>query len=361
MIYGLFLDPRTWNIDFKTSPFWNPEKYGIKIDLHQNAFNIPKQGVDKKYKFVIASEVWEIPIQKTLQYLKNKGLKTILVPREIAPSKSHIGVMFNYEKFKYGDNYYFTPDLVLGAGKQYCKLWEGRAPSKTIGYPRFDVYLNQDGWKTREEILRRHKIEANKRIIFFPAYPPYHVQTINGVSKTFDLYDDLQNTLKALEQYSLSCSDVQIVVKIHPMSFKCYRKGIGSKKEVAGLLKQYYESPTKYMKVIGDLRNDSSVAREMIQIADVVVGYTSMMLLEAIIIGKPVLHLNLKQASELKNTLRFDDDLVTIYNNTLDKLPEYINMVDKLDFRQTKLVELYLYKVDGHFCKRLCSEIKRIV
>ena len=82
MIHGLFPDPRSWKIDITSSPFWNPEKYGLKIDLHQGAFNIPKIGIDKKYKFIIATEVWEILMRKSLEYLRNKELKVFLVPRE---------------------------------------------------------------------------------------------------------------------------------------------------------------------------------------------------------------------------------------------------------------------------------------
>jgi len=53
VLRGLFLDPRTWKIDYLASPFWNPEKFGIEIDLHPDAFNIPSQGLKKKYDFVI--------------------------------------------------------------------------------------------------------------------------------------------------------------------------------------------------------------------------------------------------------------------------------------------------------------------
>ena len=73
MLNGLFLDPRIWKIDFTTSPFWKPNDFGVNIDLHPNAFNIPNIGVDKKYKFAIATEVWELSMQKTLEYLRNKG------------------------------------------------------------------------------------------------------------------------------------------------------------------------------------------------------------------------------------------------------------------------------------------------
>jgi len=359
VIHGLFLDPRTWAIDYKTSPFWRPERYGVKIDLHDND-SIPNIGVDDKYKFVIATEVWELPMQKTLEYLRSKGLKVILVPREIAPTKSHAAVMFNnFEKFRYKDQCYFTPDIVLAAGRQYAELWKGLVPAKAIGYPRFDVYLGKTK-KTKSQMLKRYKAEQDKKIIFFPAYPPYHLQTVDGKSVSVSLYEDLQNTLRALEQYALSHPEVQVISKVHPMSFKCYRKRMGSKKELAGLLLKYYKKPTKYMRVIGDLRNDSSIAREMILMADVVVGYTSMMLLESLVVGKPTLHLKFKQARTLKDTLEFSNGITTIYEPE-ELAPALDNMGDKLLDNNMALVEKYLHRVDGKFCERLCEEIKEIV
>lgn len=356
MIHGLFLDPRTWKIDFLTSPFWKPEAYGLKVDLHPNAFHIPTTGIDSKYKFVIATEVWEIPMQKTLEYLRNKGLKIFLVPREIAPTRSHLAVMFNHDKFKYKNNYYFTPDLVLTASDQYGELWDGRAPHKTVGYPRFDVYKRPDLWKTKAEIRKKHGIE-NKKIIFFPSYPPWGVKMEGGKHSTINLYDDLQNTLKVLEQYALDHPEVQIVSKIHPMSFKCYKKGIGRGDEVAGLLKKYYEHPSKHMKVLGDVREDSSASREITILADMVVGYTSMMMLEAIMIGKPVLHVKFEQCSQLKDTLEYDDDIVTAYHP--GEVAKYLDDSDKLVVKDMKLVEKYLYKFDGQVCDRIFSTIKK--
>jgi hypothetical protein len=363
MLHGLFLDPRIWKIDFQTSPFWKPEKFGVNIDLHPNAFHIPKMGVDDKYKFVIATEVWELPIQKTLEYLRNKGLKIILVPRELAPGKTHKATMFADERFKYKNQYYCKPDIVLAPGERYHSMWEDKVESKIIGYPRFDIYLRKDLWPTRESIIRKHGLEKDKKIIYFPSYPPYHVETVNGQNTLIDAYDDLQNTMRVLEQYAIKHKDeVQVVVKIHPMSMKCYLKGIGPGREVAGLMEKYYKHPTKYMKVIGDNRLDSGVAREMIMVSDLVIGYVSMMMLEAVINDKPVIHTLFKQGRKLTNALEFHHDMHTVYepsevNNALDIALHSNKMV----LKDKKIVEYVLYKVDGKFCKRLCTEIKKLL
>ncbi len=53
MIYGLFLDPRIWKTDYLTNRFWDPLKFGIQIDSHKDPFQIPKTGINKKYKLFI--------------------------------------------------------------------------------------------------------------------------------------------------------------------------------------------------------------------------------------------------------------------------------------------------------------------
>jgi len=363
MINGIFLDPRIWKIDFISSPFWKPENYGVSIDLHQNAFNIPKVGINSKYKFVIATEVWEIQMQKALEYLRNKGLKVILVPREIAPGKTHEATMFHDQRFKYKEQYYFTPDIVLSPGERYDAMWRGKVNTKIIGYPRFDIYLRKDLWPTRDQIISKHGLEENKKIIYFPSYPPYHVETVNGKNTLIDAYDDLQSTIYALEQYAIkNQNDVQVVVKIHPMAMKCYLKGIGPGREVAGLMEKYYKNPTKYLKVIGDNRTDGSASREMIMASDLVIGYVSMMMLEAVINDKPVIHTLFKQSKQLKNALEFHNDMYTVYEPS--EVESAINLglnSDKMILTDKSIVEHILHKIDGKFCERLCSEIKDIV
>jgi len=364
-LQGLFLDPRTWTIDYLTSPFWKPEKFGVNIDLHQNAFHIPKTGLKKKYDFVLTTEVWEIPIRKTLHYLRNKGLKVILVPREVAPGKSHLGTMFAEDRYEWNGSYFFNPDIVLSPGERYHQLWEGKTKRRIIGYPRFDICLRPDLWKSKNKILERHGIEKGKKIIFFPSYPPYHVETTpDGKSVMRDLYKDLESTMAALEAYALKHKDeVQVVVKIHPSAFKCWRKNMGVGNEVIGRTLKYYKNPTKYMKVIGDIRNDSSVAREMIIAADAVVGYTSMMLLESIVMKKPIVHVKFTQTRGVQQAIDFSKEMFTILEpeEMEDAIDRALHTDELLiDIKDSWLFEHCLYKTDGKFCERLCDGIKSV-
>jgi len=221
MIHGLFLDSRAWKIDFTSSSFWDPKKYGVQIDLHPNPINIPKLGIDKKYKFVIATEIWEISARKALQYLRDRGLKVFLAARE--PFKTSIlkDAMFFHKQFLWNEEYYFKPDMVLAAGQAYAELWEDKAEVCVTGYPRFDYYVDRSRWKSNEDFKKDHGITPNKFIIFFPSYPPYHYKKVDGKDTMIDLFDAREETLAALRDFSKENHiKYQTIVKIHPASMK---------------------------------------------------------------------------------------------------------------------------------------------
>lgn len=360
---GLFLDPRTWKIDFVQSPFFCEleQKYGISLELHGDAFNIPKLGIPKgRYDFVLATEVWELSMQKTLEFLRNQGLKVFLVPREIAPNKSHIGIMFNYEKFKYKNSYYFTPDCVFAVNQTYADLWANKTKTEVIGYPRFDIYLRPDLWPSNK-IIRQELGLGDKKILFFPSYPPYHVQTIDNKSITFDLEMDLHNTMEALEYIAHSQQEAQVVIKIHPMAQKCYNKKIGTGKEVSGLMEKYYKKPNSNIRVIGDNRNDSSIARKLMIVSDYLLGHTSTMMLEGIFLNKPMLHFELDQAKKVRDGINFKPYMRTA-NNKEEIKDNILRMMScPQDFIATngqRAITEYLYKIDGHFFDRLAEKIR---
>jgi CDP-glycerol glycerophosphotransferase (TagB/SpsB family) len=347
MIEGLFLDPRAWQVDFLSSPFWKPEQFGVKIDLHPDAFNIPKTGIDKKYKFVIATEVWEIPMRKTLRYLKSKGIKVFLIPRE--PFKTDIlkEIMFGYPKFLHEGEYYFNPDVLMAPNKMYAGFWEGKVKTTITGYPRFD-YLLKNNIK-RDDVIKKYGL-ADKKIIFFPSYPPYYHRT-DGMT---DIYDGQEQTLQALAKFAKDHKEYQVVVKIHPMSFKCYTKKTGKGNEVAGTLLEYYKKPTDYMKVIGDVRMSGDIAKELLCISDIAVGFTSTMLLEALVLDKYVLHLLMGNTVDVGFTA-YKDLMPTAYNEK--EMHAFINNPSKMT-TSSQLIEDYLFKVDGKCCERICETIK---
>jgi len=355
MLKGLFLDPRSWKIDFQSSPFWKPEQYGVKIDLHPNAFNISNTGVNEDYKFVLCSEVWEIPLRKTLQYLRNKGLKIFLIARE--PFKTDIlkDAMFSYDKFLYNNEYYFKPDAVFAAGKAYADLWQGKVETVITGYPRFDYYVAKEKWRSRDDICKQYGIDKSKKIIYFPSYPPYHYKKEGGKDILIDLFKEQEDTISALEEFSNKHKEYQVIIKIHPVAWKLYSKNKSSK-DVSGLMKKYLLNPQPHIKVIGDERMSGTIAKELLTISDTIVGFTSTMLLEAAMINKSCIHILFGKTQELK-----EQGIPQYYRylpTAVDKDSLNIMLLDKtLNQVPAHVVEDYFYKIDGKACERICKAI----
>lgn len=349
---GLVFDSRAWNIDFTSSPFWTPEKYGVSFTLSSN---LKHSG--KGYDFVLATEVWEIPMRKTLKRLHSKGLKVFLAARE--PFKTDIlkDAMFSYERFKYEGEYYFTPDMVLAAGQAYADLWKGKTKTVVTGYPRFDYYANTSAWPSKEQVAKKHGLDASKKWIFFPSYPPYHYKKEDDEDVMVDLLDVREKTLRYLEEFAELNTDYQVVVKIHPASMKPFIKGTGKGNEVFGTLLKRYERPTNAMKVIGDVRASGLEAKELLINSDVVCGFTSTMLLEAAISGKPAIHLLIGNSADLKGIPEYANHMPVardkpslwslLHLSQFKAFPNFRGMVDK-----------YLHKVDGQVCKRICEAVK---
>jgi len=350
---GMILDPRTLQIDIITSPSWNPNSVGLEIDL-LDASQVMHGDIHKDYNFVIATEVWEIPMRKTLKYLRSKGLKVFFVPRE--PFKTEIlkATMFSYNKFLYENEYYFKPDLLLAPGEAYAAFWSSASPTVITGYPRFDSW--HDLKLDRKEIKKDYGLEKDRRLIFFPSYPPLHYKRVGQEDTFVDLYDEQEATLKALEDFTVANSEYQAVIKVHPVAWKSHLKGKGIKGSVAGRMKKYLDHPTPSMKVIGDDRFSGLIAKELLFAADLVVGFTSTMLLEAGIIHRPSIHLLFGNTAELEGIPEYAKYLPTA--RTAEELSDCI-LASKTGIVPQDYIEYYLGPQDGKAGERILGEIKK--
>lgn len=361
MIYGLYSDPRAWTIDIKSSSLWNPDRHGVHIDLHPDAFNIPKQGVDKKYSFFITSEVWEIPMRKTLEYLRQKGLKIFLLAREPIKFGNATEGMFSFEKFKYNGEYCFVPDAVFAVSEKYAKLWEGKTKTYVTGYPRWDWCIDKTSWKSRDQFNKQYGIRPDTKIIFFPSFPPYAYLKVNGKDELIDIFDSRENILETCIEFAKNHQEYQFISKIHPMSMKCYLKKTGPGRDVCGLLETYYKQPTSYAKVIGDQRMSSEAIRDITVQSHIIVGLWSTVMLDAVILGKPAI-----QAITGKNIHLLQNPWVDMFpvvrtNAELTKILTKCDTEGCVISDKAKEKTFENIRLDEFVCDRVCSAIKEMV
>lgn len=352
MINGIYLDPRSWKIDCMSYDGWKPEQYGLKITLYDEQSQAKRRPVDKKCKFVIATEVWTPQMQETLWRLKTDyGLKVFMLPRESILAESYKNVMFRYPACKYKEHYFFKPDVVLSPGPHYTEFWKNKTKTINVGHPKFDSYVTNK-FAASEEIKKKYKIAPGKKVVFFPTYWDKHYQ-YDGKVYYADIHQDLQSTMEVLEDIALKNKNIQVVAKVHPITQKLFNKGKG---KLDNITKKYYDKDGP-VKIVKDVRTRVDIARELLYIADFVLSYRSTMLVEGIFLNKPILNVVFDQCSKLQGMPDFINHIPSVYSK--EDLYNTIANGNFDDFIVGKeLVDQYFYKVDGQFCKRMCNTIK---
>jgi len=357
MLHGIFLDPRSWASDCLLYPNWNPEKYGVKIDLYDSESQINRKPPHPKYKFAIATEVWTVAMHKVLDFLSKKhGLKIFVLPRELALAEGYKKVMFKNKEFEYKGKCFFNPDLMLSPGDHYTNFWADITKTVNVGHPRFDMYATEKWHDPEAVIKKRYNIDPNKKIVFFASYWNKHYQDDGEKVYYADISKDLAKTTKVLEEIAKSRDDIQVIIKIHPMSQKLYLKG---RYKMDSILEKYYHQKNGFIRVIKDVRFDGSIAKNLLAISDLVVSFRSTMLLEAMLLKKPVINIMFEQAKGLKGLPDFVERTYSVYDEQTLR-DSILNFEDHKDRgpMDSSVVDDYFYKADGNFCERFCTEIK---
>lgn len=354
MLHGLYLDPRVWGIDIGPSVFWNPERFEVKMDFPPTkASRIAKQNirVNSKYKFVITTSVWEKPIRRTLQHLRRQGLKIFLLPREPFKFGAHESAMFRHPKYKLDGEYFFTPDAVFAPGQNYANFWKDLTATYITGYPRFELYID-NAWASREEVASKYGLEATRKWVFFPDYPPLFSQEFNGKITEVNIDKVRDDSILALEHFAKSTGSHQIVIKLHPQTWKSYSK---YDMYVSDLMKFRLDNPSADIKIIPDTWESSTqVARELLVHSDIIAGFASTMLLEAAILNKPVVYMLFGETKDFDGLPDYHQYLPVAYDKD-----ELLNILSKpINCDTASLVNHYLFDVDGQACKRICEAIK---
>lgn len=352
MIEGLFFDERMWNMDLVSSHRWNPEKYGVKIHLHKDHKKF-ETGVDKKYKFAIATEVWEEPMRDTLECLRNNGVKIFFLPRELMTHNPD--VFFNYDIHLYKGQHFFCPDVVLAPSKIYQNLWNQKTKAYLVGHPKLNYCLD---YKPNLENIRKKYTLSTKKKIFFSSHPPSFYKKSKGKDNFIDIFMPREETLSVLEKIA-NDGNAQVIVKIHPTTAKEIKKNINVE-SFRGIIKKYFNNSTENFKVFGDDRMYGNIGRELLVASDVVVGYTSTMLVEAAILKKSVVHTQHGVYRTVENRPRYDLVFDTTFdsNSLHNKLVSLLNNPEEnYDVNQ---LGIFVHGAgDGNSCERICAAIKK--
>jgi predicted glycosyltransferase len=122
---------------------------------------------------------------------------------------------------------------------------------------------------------------------------------------------------------------------------------------VSGTLLKYYRNPNENFKVFGDERMKCDTQRELLYISDIVVGWSSTMLLESIALYKNVLHVQVGNTVDVGFD-SYKDFIPTAYNKK--EMIAFLT-APKTDSKSKQLIDKYLYRLDGKTCERIFNTI----
>jgi CDP-glycerol:poly(glycerophosphate) glycerophosphotransferase len=211
-------------------------------------------------------------LRPLIEELRALGVPTIIQDKEgtIAPSP----IMVEHAKLlatRYppiADQYYFWNETC-------AEFWRGiglpDAKIRVLGQPRSDFFFHADRWPSKAEL---GLTEGKRLVVVFTydadAYLRVTDPIPNGPWKP--MRDDLHEAVRALARER---DDIEVVVKAHPQQT-----------ELADVLAEFAAHPVPNVKVMAGAKS----ASHLLVRADVIVGFQSTVMIEAMLTTKPVIY-----------------------------------------------------------------------
>ena len=204
------------------------------------------------------------------------------------------------------------------------------------GQPRYDALYEAKETYSKQEYLKRYDIDSKERIVLWTTQ-------LKGTS-------DQENavTIEAVCTAIKSLKNVRLVIKQHP----------DEGQEYTALLQEYM----KRLDVNAIIPSRFSDTNEHLFAADVVLGKTSTTLMEAVILHKPAIVLNL---SGQPDEVEYVPEKVALGIYQKDELAPAIKklLIDDAELASYRenYIERYLYKIDGKSTERVLDVMGNMI
>lgn len=227
-------------------------------------------------------------------------------------------------------------DYFICIGEYFKKLKEYSNVSKKVvvmGQPRYDILAHADKIYDKNRIVSDLGLDPNKKILLWCTQT--HDLSLNeNISNINAVY----NTMTQLKE------ETQLIIKLHP----------GEDQEAPN----YYNN-TSYRPMI--LKNDVDTY-SLLFVCDLLITKSSTTAIEAVILNKPVVILNLSREPNQVNYVR-EGVALGVYNpvDLLSAIEKLIEGSSTLHENRNNYINKYLYKIDGKATDRIVNLIKSML
>jgi hypothetical protein len=250
----------------------------------------------------------------------------------------HRGYMYRKKEITLGCP---LPDITAVYGSYYYNLLTGISsyPKDSVivtGQPRYDHLFAVEQKYLRNQVISKYKINPNSKIILWTTQ--CHGLSMKENNVNFETVFDCIDNIK---------EEITLIIKQHPGETNRYTKMIHR------ILKKY--------KINVIITAKDADTYELIYACDVLMTKSSTTVLEAILLDKPVIVLNLSGEQDVINFVQ-EGVAKGVYNRTSLE-PTIVNLLNNDDLKtyRQKFISQYLFKNDGMATSRVIQAINSII
>lgn len=234
------------------------------------------------------------------------------------------------------------PDKTAVYGEYYKELLTkvSAYPEDSVvvtGQPRYDILYYANEIYSREEFLKKYKINPENKIILWTTQS-------HGLS-----YKENIKNLKAIFNTMQELKNVTLVIKQHP----------GEREEHTKLIKKYLN---KYKNVDAVLVPKDADTYELLFFCDLLIVRHSTTAMEAVALNKPVIVLNLSGEPDGVDYVEEGVALGVYKEEDLKSaIEKLLNDDSELAKNRRQYIEKHLYKIDGKATERVVNLITQMI
>jgi UDP-N-acetylglucosamine 2-epimerase len=247
---------------------------------------------------------------------------------------THKGYMFDEED----KGIRLLPDITFVYGEQYYSLLTTKSiydPHQVVitGSPRYDVLYHADAIYSREDFCKKHNINPEYHIVLWATQ-------LNGQSER-----ENRCTIETIFETIQALKDVTLIIKQHPDE-----RDIDTKMLKDHLKK--YDISFYFSSKFSDIY-------EQIFVSDIVISKFSTTIIEAILLNRPSIVLNLGGEQDVIDYVKEHIALGVYRKEDLKPTIEKLLIDDEeLVRNREKYIKKYLYKLDGKAAERVIHSIQ---
>jgi hypothetical protein len=291
-------------------------------------------------------------LRPLIEELRARSIPTVVQDKEgtIAPSammEEHARVMA--ERYPpIADRYIFWNDTVHGFWRR-IGLPDDRGI--VLGQPRSDFFFHADRWPSKMSMGLR---EDKRLVVFFTYDADTYLRTTEALPDRpwKQLRDD---THAALRELARERDDIEVVIKAHPQQV-----------ELAEVIAEFAADPLPNLRVAAG----AATASHLLVRADVIVGFQSTVMIEAMLTKQPVIYAGWGGMHD-----GYSAGLVPIHTSGGCEVPQGREQLDAMlraaldgqlvpsgDMQRARkaFTDRYFYGADGHVAQRVLDYAARV-